>query len=66
MNGPGFLTRCNGVWFVPLTDALPPAGIDYRGQLRLIAGDGSTTNDELYICRLTAAGTYAWSLVVLT
>lgn len=48
---------------VRVVDGLPEATAERRGELLLVETDA--TDDELYICRRVAAGTYAWALLTV-
>lgn len=54
------LTIGRDVLHIDARESLPTAAAEWRGWFARIDGDGSTTNDELYWCRLTSAGTYEW------
>lgn len=51
------------ILWVTVEEGLPTAAAQLRGRLAFIRGDGATTNDELYVCRLTSAGAFEWRLV---
>lgn len=44
--------------------ALPGASSTYKGQMLIVPGNGSTTADILYVCLLSAAGSYSWKQIV--
>lgn len=44
--------------------ALPTADATYRGHLVYVPGDGTTTADVLYVCLMSATGTYSWKQIV--
>jgi len=50
---PGYLA-------VTSVTALPTATISNRGCLAFVPGSGAGTADQLYVCLMSATGTYAW------
>jgi hypothetical protein len=53
-----------GIFVVDVYDALPTADATWRGQFAVVHGDGATTNDRLYMCRLLSSGSYEWTAIL--
>lgn len=47
---------------VPAIPSLPTASAAYRGQLLRV--ESSTADDQLYLCRRLAAGTFEWKALL--
>jgi hypothetical protein len=45
----------------PHIEALPSASVEWRGKVAIVRGDGATTNDRVYLCRLLSTGSYEWT-----
>lgn len=56
-DGQGFMTVSN-------VSLLPTASSSYRNKMAIVQGNGTTTADILYICLLSATGTYSWKQVI--
>jgi hypothetical protein len=44
--------------------SLPTASAAYKGQLMMVRGNGTTTADVLFVCLMSATGTYSWKQIV--
>ena len=42
---------------------LPTASSSYRGLTAMVLGNGTTTADTVYVCLMSATGTYSWKSV---
>ena len=49
---------------VPTLASLPTASSTYRNRIATVLGNGTTTADTLYICLMSATGTYSWKQVI--
>lgn len=54
----------HGRFIVEVVGSLPTAGVEWRGHFRVVEGDGATTNDRLYWCRLLSSGSYQWTALL--
>lgn len=43
--------------------SLPTASSSYRGLTAMVQGNGTTTADTVYVCLLSATGSYSWKSV---
>jgi hypothetical protein len=47
-----------------IVTTLPTASANYRGRTVMVQGNGTTTADIIYICLMSATGTYSWKQVI--
>jgi hypothetical protein len=52
-NGNGYIAATN-------VTSIPGASVNFRGCMAYVAGNGSSTEDQYFVCALLATGSYAW------
>lgn len=48
---------------IPRVGGLPTASSSYRGQMRMVSGNGTSTADIVYMCLMSSTGTYSWKQI---
>lgn len=44
--------------------SLPTASSSYRGMTAMVQGNGTSTADTVYVCLMSATGSYSWKQIV--